>query len=62
MVATMEAHKDHATLLQALPMVLAACPRFRLRLVGDGSLRADLEAQARRLLTDAGLAHELRQP
>ena len=56
MVATMEAHKDHATLLRALPTVLAARPDFQLLLVGDGSLRPSLESLAREL----GIAEAVR--
>jgi glycosyltransferase involved in cell wall biosynthesis len=44
MVATMEAHKDHETLLRALPDVLKYLSNFRLRLIGDGTLRPKLEA------------------
>jgi glycosyltransferase involved in cell wall biosynthesis len=43
MVATLEAHKDHATLLRAFPAVRAAVPATQLWLVGDGSLRQSLE-------------------
>jgi glycosyltransferase involved in cell wall biosynthesis len=43
MVATLERHKDHATLLRAVPTILEQRPGFRLRLIGDGSLRMDLE-------------------
>jgi len=43
MVATMEAHKDHRTLMHAVPIILKEFPDFRLRLVGDGSLRAQLQ-------------------
>lgn len=49
MVATLERHKDHSTLLRALPAVLARCPDFGLRLVGEGSLRGELEALAETL-------------
>lgn len=49
MVATLEAHKDHASLLRALPEILAARPDFQLLLAGDGSLRPTLEALAREL-------------
>ena len=47
MVATLERHKDHATLIRATALVRQAVPTFRLRLVGDGSLRAELQVQAR---------------
>jgi glycosyltransferase involved in cell wall biosynthesis len=43
MVATLEAHKDHATLMRAMPEVVRAIPSARLSLAGDGSLRAMLE-------------------
>jgi glycosyltransferase involved in cell wall biosynthesis len=49
MVATLEAHKDHETLLRAVPAIRAVAPEFRLRLAGDGSLRARLEELAGKL-------------
>jgi glycosyltransferase involved in cell wall biosynthesis len=45
-VAALTDHKDHATLLEALARVLAREPRARLLIVGEGELRADLEARA----------------
>jgi glycosyltransferase involved in cell wall biosynthesis len=42
MVATLEKHKDHATLLKAVPLVRIMEPSFKLWLVGDGSLRQEL--------------------
>lgn len=45
MVATLEAHKDHATLLKAIPAVLAVLPDFRLLLVGAGTYRERIESQ-----------------
>lgn len=51
MVATLERHKDHATLLKAMPEVLMKCPAAELWLAGDGSERARLEA----LSADLGL-------
>ncbi len=42
MVATLEGHKDHATLLRAMPQVLREVPDAQLWLAGDGSLRAQL--------------------
>jgi glycosyltransferase involved in cell wall biosynthesis len=48
-VAALTAHKDHATLLAAMPRVLAAVPAARLVVVGEGDLRGKLEAEARRL-------------
>ncbi len=43
MVATLEAHKDHATLLRAMPELLLSAPGAQLWLVGDGSMRRGLE-------------------
>jgi glycosyltransferase involved in cell wall biosynthesis len=43
MVATLELHKDHATLLKAMPAVLRAVPAVQLWMVGDGSQRQRLE-------------------
>jgi glycosyltransferase involved in cell wall biosynthesis len=48
-VAALEEHKDHATLLEAMPAVLAAVPEARLLIVGSGRLRARLEQHASRL-------------
>ena len=47
-VAALTEHKDHATLLAAMPRVLEAVPAARLVIVGAGKLRAQLEAEARR--------------
>ncbi len=44
MVATLERHKDHETLLRAIPMVCNRLPDFELWLVGDGTLREELES------------------
>jgi glycosyltransferase involved in cell wall biosynthesis len=44
MVATLELHKDHATLLQAMPAVLRAVPAAQLWLAGDGSQRDRLQS------------------
>jgi glycosyltransferase involved in cell wall biosynthesis len=49
MVATLERHKDHATLFLALAILRSALPGFQLRLAGDGSLRSELEAMATEL-------------
>ena len=46
-VARLEPVKDQASLLQAFAAVAPAVPQARLCLVGDGSERAALEAQAR---------------
>jgi glycosyltransferase involved in cell wall biosynthesis len=43
MVATLEAHKDHTTLLMAMPAVVRAVPDVQLWLAGDGSLRDHLQ-------------------
>lgn len=46
-VAALTEHKDHETLLLAMPRVLAAVPGARLVIVGEGTLRARLESRAR---------------
>jgi glycosyltransferase involved in cell wall biosynthesis len=48
-VGRLEAQKGHAYLLAAWPAVRAQAPGARLLVVGDGSLRAALERQARAL-------------
>ena len=52
MVATMEDHKDHVTLLRAMAILAPKRMGLRLRLAGDGRLRPQLE----RLANDLGLA------
>ncbi|MDB4793679.1 glycosyltransferase [Methylacidiphilales bacterium] len=49
MVATLERHKDHRTLLKAINLVHQMEPTFKIRLVGDGSLRRELETCAAEL-------------
>ncbi|HUG30640.1 MAG TPA: glycosyltransferase family 4 protein [Candidatus Limnocylindria bacterium] len=48
-VARLEPEKGHPTLLDAWPAVLAAVPNAQLLIVGEGSQRELLEAQARSL-------------
>ncbi len=48
-VARLEPEKGHATLLEAFPAVLATVPSARLLIVGEGSQRELLEAQAETL-------------
>ena len=48
-VARLEPEKGHPTLLEAWPAVLRACPSTYLLIVGEGSRRDALEAQAREL-------------
>lgn len=43
MVATLESHKDHATLLRAMPAVIRAVPDVQLWLAGEGVLRERLQ-------------------
>jgi glycosyltransferase involved in cell wall biosynthesis len=45
-VARLESEKGHRTLLEAWPLVLAAQPRAWLLIVGEGSERDSLEAEA----------------
>lgn len=48
-VARLEPEKGHSTLLEAWPSVLASVPAARLLIVGEGSRREALEAQAESL-------------
>lgn len=48
-VAALTDHKDHRTLLDAAARVVRQVPAARFVVVGDGELRAPLEAQARAL-------------
>ena len=48
-VAALVGHKDHANLLAAMPLVLRELPDLRLVIVGEGELRAQLEAQIAQL-------------
>lgn len=48
-VAKLTDHKGHRYLLEAMPQLLRRHPKALLALAGDGELRSDLEAQARRL-------------
>lgn len=45
----LEPQKGHRILLEAMPRILRAWPRARLVCVGEGSLRSELEVQARAL-------------
>lgn len=51
-VGTLKTQKGHRYLLAALPDVIAQCPDLHLLIVGDGELRGEFEAQARRLGLD----------
>jgi glycosyltransferase involved in cell wall biosynthesis len=48
-IARFEPVKNHADLLRVFARVHAACPEARLRLIGDGALRADCERLAAEL-------------
>ncbi len=48
-VARLEPEKGHRTLLEAWPVVLGAVPEARLLIIGEGSQRQALEAQAEAL-------------
>lgn len=51
-VASLTDHKDHATLLDAMPAVLTKHPNAHLLLAGDGELREELVSRAKRLGMD----------
>ena len=55
-VARLDSIKNHASLLRAMPRVIRAHPDATLLIIGDGSLRAELEKQAGEL----GLGRNLR--
>lgn len=48
-VAALVGHKDHRTLLLAVPLILRELPDFRLLIAGEGKLRQELEAEIARL-------------
>ncbi len=48
-VAALVAHKDHASLLQAAALLRSRFPNLHWALAGEGTLRAELELQARDL-------------
>ena len=48
MVARLDPIKDHATVIRAMPAILQKYPKATLELAGDGVLRVELEALARR--------------
>lgn len=48
-VANFTPHKNHAFMLDMFAELVRRDPRYRLVLVGDGPLRADVEAQSERL-------------
>ncbi|MCP4645920.1 MAG: glycosyltransferase [bacterium] len=48
-VAALVGHKDHTTLLEAMPRVLDAVPNLHLVIAGEGKLRPQLEEQIARL-------------
>lgn len=63
-VARLEPPKGHRYLLAALPEVVNQYPQFQLLLIGDGALRAELEAQTRELrlqhhVTFLGARHDV---
>ncbi len=53
-----EPEKGLEYLLEAMPAILKACPNTYLMMVGDGSIRQELEAQAERL----GISERVRWP
>jgi len=57
-VGRLEPQKDHVTLVRAFAMLQAEHPDWDLVILGDGSLRSELEA----LVADQGLAGRVRLP
>ena len=48
-VGRLEHQKDHATLIEAFASIVDRFPDWKLRIIGDGSLRGDLESAVNRL-------------
>lgn len=55
-VAALVGHKDHSTLLAAIPLVLREVPDLRLVIAGEGELRPALEKQ----IAELGIASSVR--
>jgi glycosyltransferase involved in cell wall biosynthesis len=55
-VGRLEAQKDHRTLVSAFARLASAFPDWNLRIVGEGSLRAELEAQVSALGLESRIA------
>ncbi len=55
MVGTLKEAKGHCYMLEAMASIVPRCPDVHLLLVGDGELRASLQAQAHRLQLDGQL-------
>ncbi|GMU92480.1 MAG: glucosyl transferase [Candidatus Hydrogenedentota bacterium] len=55
-VAALVGHKDHATLVAAMPAILREIPNFRLIVAGEGALRKPIESQIREL----GVSHAVK--
>lgn len=54
-IGRLTAQKGHVYLLQAVKQVIAEFPALRVFLIGDGELRAELEAQAQQLGISANM-------
>lgn len=52
-VAALVGHKDHATLIAAMPVVLESLPEAHLVIAGEGPLRAEIERQ----IGELGVGH-----
>jgi glycosyltransferase involved in cell wall biosynthesis len=57
-VGRLEEQKDHRTLIDAFARIASGFPDWRLRIVGEGGLRSNLEAQVERL----GMADRISLP
>lgn len=57
-VGRLDAQKDHATLIRAFAQIVHKFPRWHLKIVGEGSLRANLE----RLIEELGLRDKVTMP
>ncbi len=55
-VGKLEPQKDHLTLIRAFARLAPKCPDWNLRIIGEGSMRAQLEVEAERLGLDDRVA------
>jgi glycosyltransferase involved in cell wall biosynthesis len=61
-IGRLEPQKGHAILIEALPEIRRSFPRVRLLCLGEGGLKPQLEAQARRLGLEDAVRFLGRQP
>lgn len=65
-VGRLEPQKDHATLIESFALIYRKFPNWRLRIVGDGTLRSSLEKRIeqlglQRVIDLPGFSHQIHQ-